>query len=110
MQDCRLVLEAKGGRVSVTAEHMDMVGLATMCGIVEQFMGAEALKRGKSLEDVKDNMLDIHLAAMDSLTEQVIRERSGNDGVQEEKTDTEGENSKCQDKEGTAEKRSYPSG
>ena len=91
MQDCRLVLEAKGGKVSVTAEHMDMVGLATMCGIVEQFMGAEALRRGKSLEDVKDSMLDIHLAAMDSLTEQVIRERSGNDGVQEEMPDTKRE-------------------
>lgn len=91
MQDGRLVLEAKGGRVSVTAEKMDMVGLATMCGILEQFMGAEALKRGKSLEDVKDNMLDIHLAAMDSLTEQVIRERSGNDGGKEEMPDTKGE-------------------
>lgn len=91
MQDGRLVLEAKGGRVSVTAEHMDMVGLATMCGIVEQFMGAEALKRGKSLEDVKDNMLDIHLAAMDSLTEQVIRERSVSDGVKKEMPDTKGE-------------------
>lgn len=91
MQDGRLVLEAKGGRVSVTAEHMDMVGLATMCGIVEQFMGAEALKRGKSLEDVKDNMLDIHLAAMDSLTEQVIRKRSVSDGDKEEMPDTKGE-------------------
>ncbi|MCM1258445.1 MAG: hypothetical protein NC307_11405 [Roseburia sp.] len=95
MQDCRLVLEVKGGKVSVIAEKMDMVGLATMCGILEQFMGAEALRRGKSLEDVKDSMLDIHLAAMDSLTGQIIRERGENHGFQQETADPEGKKVQC---------------
>jgi hypothetical protein len=43
-------------------------------------MGLEAVSRGKSLEDVKDNMLDIHLAAMETLTDQVIKERGGECG------------------------------
>lgn len=77
MQDCRLVLEVKNDKVLIQAEDMDMVELAIMCGALEQLMGMEALRRGKSLDDVKDNMLDIHLAAMEMLTDQVIRERSG---------------------------------
>jgi hypothetical protein len=57
------------------AQNMDMVGLATMCGALEQTMGLDAVRRGMPLEDVRDHMLDIHLAAMDALAEQVIRER-----------------------------------
>jgi len=51
-----------------------MVQLATMCGALEQLMGLEAWKRGVSLDDIKDNMLDIHLAAMQALSGQIRRE------------------------------------
>lgn len=79
-KDCRLILEVKNDNIMIQAENIDMVELATMCGALEQLMGMEAIRRGKSLEDVKDNMLDIHLAAMDALTEQVIKERGGECG------------------------------
>lgn len=46
-----------------------------------QLMGVEAIRRGKSLDDVKDSMLDIHLAAMQTLTEQIIREKEESDGI-----------------------------
>lgn len=83
MQDCRLVLEMKDDKVLMQAENMDMVELATMCGALEQLMGMEALRRGKSLDDVKDNMLDIHLAAMEMLTDQVIKERGDAENAKE---------------------------
>lgn len=41
-------------------------------------MGVEAIRRGKSLDDVKDSMLDIHFAAMRTLSEQIIREEEEN--------------------------------
>jgi hypothetical protein len=68
-------MELTDGRVQMQAQNMDMVGLATMCGALEQTMGLDAVRRGMPLEDVRDHMLDIHLAAMDALAEQVIRER-----------------------------------
>lgn len=74
MKNCKLIMEIWDGRVLIQASEIDMVQLATMCGALEQLMGLEALKRGKTLDDVKDNMLDIHLAAMQALTEQVKRE------------------------------------
>lgn len=74
MQDCKLILEVKNDKVLFQAEHIDMVELATMCGALQQLMGLEAYRRGKSLDDVKDNMLDIHLASMEALTEQIIKE------------------------------------
>lgn len=80
MQDCKLILEVKNDKVLIQAEHVDMVELATMCGALEQLMGLEAFKRGRSLDDIKDNMLDIHLAAMETLTDQIIRERGETDG------------------------------
>lgn len=79
------MLEVMDNKVLMKAENVDMVELATMCGALEQFMGLEAYRRGKSLDDIKDNMLDIHLAAMETLTEQVIIERGGDCGeVQED--------------------------
>lgn len=75
MQDCRVTIEIKEDKVLVNAEQVDMVELATMCGALEQIMGKEALKRGMDIEDVKGNMLDIHLAAMQMLTEQVVNEK-----------------------------------
>lgn len=80
MQNCRLILEVKDDRVLIQAENTSMVELATMCGALEQLMGMEAFRRGKSLDDIKDNMLDIHLAAMEALTDQVIRERGKRSG------------------------------
>lgn len=78
-KDCKLLMEIKDGKVLTQAEFVDMIDLATMCGALQFLMGMEAVSRGKSLDDVKDNMLDIHLAAMEELTNEVIRKR-GEDG------------------------------
>ncbi len=79
-KNCRLTIEVKDGKVLTEAEFVDMVDLATMCGALQLLMGLKAVSRGKSLEDVKDNMLDIHLAAMETLTDRVIKERGSERG------------------------------
>lgn len=80
-KESRLLIVLKEGKVEFQTENTDMVELATMCGALEQLMGVEAIRRGKSLDDVKDSMLDIHLAAMQTLTEQIIREKEESDGI-----------------------------
>lgn len=80
-KESRLLIVLKESKVEFQTENTDMVELATMCGALEQLMGVEAIRRGKSLDDVKDSMLDIHLAAMQTLTEQIIREKEESDGI-----------------------------
>ena len=80
MQSCRLLMEMKNEEVFLHTENVGMVEFATLCGALEQFCGMKALKNGNELDDVKLNMLDIHLAAMKSLEEQLIRERGEEDG------------------------------
>ena len=77
-KESRLLIVLKGGKVEFQATNIDMVELATMCGALEQLMGVEAIRRGKSLDDVKDSMLDIYFAAMRTLSEQIIREEEEN--------------------------------
>ncbi len=79
-RESKLLIVLNEGKVQFQAENIDMIELATMCGALEQLMGVEAFRRGKSLDVVKDSMLDIHLAAMQTLTEQIIREREKGDG------------------------------
>lgn len=81
-KNCKLILEIKEGKVLTQAEFVDMMDLATMCGALQFLMGMEAYHRGKSLDEIKDSMLDIHLASMEELTNEVIRikERGGMDG------------------------------
>lgn len=79
-KNCKLVLEIRDGKVLTQAEFVNMIDLATMCGALQFLMGMEAYQRGKSLDDIKDNMLDIHLAAMEELTNEVIRIKEG-DGM-----------------------------
>lgn len=77
MNDCRLVLEIKNDKIDVEYNNGNMVELAFLCGTLQQIMGLEAVKRGVKLDDVKDNMLDLHLNAMQALTEQVIKGKGG---------------------------------
>lgn len=72
--DCRLTLEVRDCRVMVQMEHLTIPALATMCGALQTITGAEAVRGGTALDDVKSHMLDIHLAAMETLADQIIRE------------------------------------
>lgn len=80
MNDCKLILEIKDGQILIRAENASLVELAFMCGALEQITGLDAFRRGKPLDDIKSDMLGIHLEAMDTLEEQIEQERSGDHG------------------------------
>lgn len=94
MKDCKLVLSVKHDIVSFEGQDISMEELAAMAGFLQVFLGTEALKRGLDMEDVKDNMLDIHLAAMEELTEEAVRERKENSKKKKE-DDTERKTAEC---------------
>lgn len=70
MEDCRVVLTVKDGKVSMEGGRISMVGLTGLCGVLQVLTGTRALALGMDLDDVKDNMLDVHLAAMRAVEEQ----------------------------------------
>lgn len=80
MRDCRLEIEVKDGEVLTHSENTRLLELAGLCGVFEQVVGLAALEGGISLEEVKSSMLDMHLAAMEALTVQVIKERGSGHG------------------------------
>ena len=71
MAEMKIVRNEKG----VFLEFKDR---AVMCGALQQTIGLEAYKHGMSMDDVRDNMLELHLKAMEQLKEQADREESGN--------------------------------
>lgn len=80
MDDCRLVLEIRDGQVLQQAENVSMVELAYLCGVLEHITGLEAYRRGKPLDDIKTDMLDLNFEAMAALECQIEQERSGKHG------------------------------
>ena len=71
VRDYRLTMTVKGDVFTVTAEGISMVELAEAAGFLQVFAGQEGLRRGLDIDEVKDNMLDIHLAAMETIEEQL---------------------------------------
>ncbi len=70
MQDCKLIVTVRDNKVNFQGQEISMEELAQIAGFLQVFVGTEGLKRGLDLDDVKNNMLDIHLAAMDTIEEQ----------------------------------------
>ncbi len=56
---------------STLRDRTSVLRLAQIAGFLQVFVGMEGLKRGLDMDDVKNNMLDIHLAAMETLEEQL---------------------------------------
>ena len=70
----KLVIEAdEEGNVHITPHHTGMYQLAVMAGAIQNYAGLAALSGGVELEEIKDQLLDVHFAAMDMLTEEAIR-------------------------------------
>ena len=69
MNDFRVTIRAKNGKIGLDAEREVIVleDLATTCGIMQILAGEMALNQVSPMADVKDAMLDIHLAAMQKL-------------------------------------------
>lgn len=71
MKDCRLVIMVSDDVVSFEGQNISIEELAAVSGSLQVFIGTEGLKRGLDMDDVKNNMLDIHLAAMETIEEQI---------------------------------------
>lgn len=67
MEDCRIMIEVRKGKIDIKADGAGWLELATICGYLENMTGLYALKCGKDLEEVKSSMLDLHLAAMEDM-------------------------------------------
>ena len=74
MRDCKLVVTVVDDVVNMDGVDISVEELAYLAGFLQVFVGVEGLKRGLDMDDVKNNMLDIHLAAMETIEEQL---RSG---------------------------------
>ena len=71
MKDCRLVIMVSDDVVSFEGQNISIEELAAVSGFLQVFIGTEGLKRGLDMDDVQNNMLDIHLAAMETIEEQI---------------------------------------
>lgn len=73
MEESSVVLtKDPDGKVNLAASNVDMSDLAMMLGIFAGLVVTEAIKRGMSVDDVKDAMLDIFLAATAGLDEKKV--------------------------------------
>lgn len=71
MKDCKMVITVRGDAIDCEMENISMVEIATLAGYLQLLTGQEAISRGVDIEDIKSNMLDVHLEAMETLEEQI---------------------------------------
>ena len=71
MRDCKLIVTVRDDKVNFEGQDISVEELAQIAGFLQVFVGMEGLKRGLDMDDVKNNMLDIHHAAMETLEEQL---------------------------------------
>lgn len=71
MKDCRLTITVRNDDIRCEMENISMVELATLSGYLQMLVGQEAITRGVDIEEVKTNLLDVHLESMISLEDQL---------------------------------------
>lgn len=75
MKDCRLTITVRDDDIRCNMDNVSMVELATLSGYLQMLVGQEAIARGMDIEEVKTNLLDVHLEAMISLEDQIKQGR-----------------------------------
>ncbi|RKJ49667.1 hypothetical protein D7Y05_08190 [bacterium 1XD42-54] len=70
MEDCRVEIAVRDGKVDMRAEHVSLEDMTAICGVLQVMVGRNAMMRGADLEMVKDKLLDVYLAAMNDLERQ----------------------------------------
>lgn len=70
MRDCMLTITVRRDEVNFDGRDISIEELAQIAGFLQVFVGREGLTHGLDMDDVKNNLLDIHLAAMEALEEQ----------------------------------------
>lgn len=77
MQDCDLTIMVRDDVMKIEGHGFSIEELAKMVGFLQVIVGMEGLKHGLDMDDVKNTMLDIHLAAMETLEEQARGAQAG---------------------------------
>ena len=81
MQDCSLLITVRNDQLHFEGQDVSLEGLAHMGGFLQVFAGRESIQRGMDMDDIKDHMLDIHLAAMEAVEARMGKwlQEGGND-------------------------------
>lgn len=74
MDASQVVINKQGDKVTLNSQNVGMADLAMMLGVFAGLVVTEAVKRGMSVDDVKDAMLDIFLASTARLDERTAEE------------------------------------
>lgn len=82
MNDCKLIVTVRDDVAQFEGVDVSIEDIARIAGYLQVFVATEGLKNGLSMDDVKNNMLDIHLAAMETVEE--LYRKGGPDGGKEE--------------------------
>lgn len=80
MKDCKVTIEVKNEQIEIRATQITIEEMAVLNGYLQNFVGVSAYKRGKSLDDIKDSLLDIYLAAIVTIEESIQRLKECEDG------------------------------
>lgn len=64
MKDCSLIIKVVDGVIQFDGDQIGIEGLAVIVGYLQILIGRESLKNRIDIEDIKNNLLDIHLAAI----------------------------------------------
>lgn len=67
MEDCRLVATIRNDRVDFQGFNTGMEELTNISGYLQRLIAERAVARGMSIDDVRDAMWDVYIAAMDGL-------------------------------------------
>lgn len=67
MEDCRLVATVRNGRVDFQGFNTGMEELTNISGYLQRLIAERAVACGMSVDDVRDAMWDVYIAAMDGL-------------------------------------------
>lgn len=73
------------GGVSVKPHHVTMEQLVFCAGALQNYVGMVAVENGVNLDEVRDRMLDVHLAAMSMLQDAAERYKRSHIGEQDKK-------------------------
>lgn len=72
MKDCRLTITVRDDDIRCEMENISMVELATLSGYLQMLVGQEAIARGVDIEEVKTNLLDVHLVKLHKGSDQFL--------------------------------------
>lgn len=76
----KILITKQEDQVAISCTDVDMQDMALMLGVFAGTVVTEAVKRGMSVDDVKDAMLDIFLASTARLDEEtaetIIKEKT----------------------------------